>query len=86
MVALSLQARAVTSGVFGALAKCIKNTDPEADPPLIEAVMTELGKVDGEFRGRLEGQGRRYLAHHMVSIGCHHLMCTTRKTASCGEG
>lgn len=38
----------MTSGTFGALARCIRNTETEDDPPLIAAVMEELGKVDGE--------------------------------------
>lgn len=38
----------MTGGVFGAVAKCIKNLDTGADPPLVAKVMEELRKVDGE--------------------------------------
>ena len=38
----------MTGGVFGAVAKCIKNLDSSGDPPLLEKVMEELKKVDGK--------------------------------------
>lgn len=43
------KAKEVTSGVFGALAKCVKNLDVKEDPPLVAAVMAELTKVDGKI-------------------------------------
>lgn len=43
-----LKAKEVTSGVFGALAKCAKNLNPKEDPMLIADAMAELKKVDGE--------------------------------------
>lgn len=45
---LELKAKEVTSGVFGALAKCIKNLNVKEDPTLVMDVMAELKKVDGE--------------------------------------
>ena len=44
------KAKEVTSGVFGALAKCVKNLNPKEDPTLIMDVTAELKKVDGERR------------------------------------
>lgn len=42
------KAKEVTSGVFGTVAKCIKNLNPKEDPTLLMDVMAELKKVDGE--------------------------------------
>lgn len=41
------KAKEVTSGVFGTLAKCIKNLNPKEDPTLVMDVTAELKKVDG---------------------------------------
>lgn len=40
----------MTSGLFGALAKCTKNLNPKEDPTLVGDVMAELKKIDGEKR------------------------------------
>lgn len=42
------KAKEVTKGVFGALAKCVKNLEPANDPDLVSAVLAELKKVDGK--------------------------------------
>lgn len=42
------QAKEVTSGIFGKLAKCVKNLDAKDDPSLLDDVNNELRKVDGE--------------------------------------
>lgn len=44
-----LQAMTVTSGVFGALAKCVKNLDLGEDAVLVMNVMDQLKKVDCEY-------------------------------------
>lgn len=46
--ALVWKAKEVTKGVFGAVAKCVKNLEAANDPDLVSAVMAELKKVDGE--------------------------------------
>lgn len=50
MFCQSQKAKEVTGGVFGALAKCVKNLDAKKDPSLVAAVVAELTKVDGELR------------------------------------
>lgn len=47
---LRKKAKEVTGGLFGPLAKCIKNLNPKEDPTLIMDVVAELKKVDGERR------------------------------------
>lgn len=47
------KAKEVTSGVFGTLAKCVKNLNPKEDPTLVMDVMAELTKVDGEQQDTL---------------------------------
>lgn len=53
MVLPSAKAKEVTSGVFGTLAKCVKNLNPKEDPTLISDVVAELKKVDGKHDTRL---------------------------------
>lgn len=42
------KAKEVTSGLFGTLAKCVKNLNAKEDPTLIMDVQAELEKIDGE--------------------------------------
>ncbi|CAN0515695.1 unnamed protein product, partial [Scytosiphon promiscuus] len=44
----TIKAKEATSGLFGALAKCVKNLNPKEDPTLVGDVMAELKKIDGE--------------------------------------
>lgn len=52
--ALAAKAKEVTSGLFGTLAKCIKNLNPKEDPTLLMDVEAELKKVD-EFLKKGKG-------------------------------
>ncbi|CAM9796652.1 unnamed protein product [Sphacelaria rigidula] len=44
------KAKDVTKGVFGALARCVKNLDAVQDPDMVETVMQELKKVDAHLK------------------------------------
>ncbi|CAM9506076.1 unnamed protein product [Ascophyllum nodosum] len=60
------KAKEVTGGVFGAVAKCIKNLDSSGDPPLLEKVMEELKKVDAY----LKDNGPFLCGEHMTLPDC----------------
>ncbi|CAM9592732.1 unnamed protein product [Ectocarpus sp. 6 AP-2014] len=61
------KAKEVTSGVFGSLAKCIKNLNPKEDPMLIADAMAELKKVDAFLK---KGKGPYLCGEELTLADC----------------
>ncbi|CAN0066750.1 unnamed protein product, partial [Hapterophycus canaliculatus] len=61
------KAKEATSGLFGTLAKCVKNLNPKEDPTLVGDVMAELKKIDAFLK---KGKGPFLCGEQLTLADC----------------